>query len=61
MEIIVRPHIGAGWRIEIPRTHGRAFVVIVANEAQALSLAATMCPDESVTLLPSTSAAYARY
>jgi hypothetical protein len=51
MNIIVRPHRGAGWRIEFPRVKG-TFTVVVADRRQAIQLAERMRPDAEIRLLP---------
>jgi class 3 adenylate cyclase len=50
MDTIVRPHPGAGWRIEFPRVNGN-FTVVVADQRMALQLAARMRPEANVRLL----------
>jgi hypothetical protein len=50
MDTIVRPHPGAGWRIEFPRANG-TFTVVVAEQRQAVQLAVSMRPEAGVRLL----------
>ena len=49
-EIVVRPHTGAGWRIELPRLDG-PFVVVVSDAMSALRLASTLGKGRDIRFL----------
>jgi hypothetical protein len=48
--VLVRPHRGAGWRIDFPRVTG-TFTVVVASQRQAIQLAERMRPDAEIRLV----------
>ncbi len=50
-EVIVRPQHDAGWRVELPHAE-YLFIVIVADEAQAVRLARQLRPTSSIRILP---------
>lgn len=52
-EVVIRPRLGAGWRVELPKHDDPlgVFVVVVASKPDAVALAARMRPNASIRIV----------